>query len=92
MALIGYTLVVASSGATLQLLRRCHTPFDSGAKAQSAHYFCDMKDSCTSHYYITAFSLVFTEVTTASLQWCDRCMDQEHRGGPRIRDRRHMNN
>ena len=49
MASIGYTLAVASSGATLQPLPRCHTPFDSGVKAQSVRYFFGTRDSCTRH-------------------------------------------
>jgi hypothetical protein len=49
MASIGYTLVVASFVATLQLSPRCHTPFGSGVKAQSVLYFFGTRDSCTHH-------------------------------------------
>jgi hypothetical protein len=49
MASIGYTLAVASFGVTLRPSPRCHTPFGSGAKAQSVRYFFGTRDSCRRH-------------------------------------------
>lgn len=62
MVSIGYTLVVVSSGATRRLLPRYHMLFGSGARGQSAHYFFDMRDSCTRHH---AYA-----VLNAVLIWC----------------------
>jgi hypothetical protein len=82
MASIGYTLVVASSGATRRPLLRYHTLFGFGARGQSAHYFFDMKDSCTRHHNFAVLNTVLI-----SLQRCDRCMDQEYWWRPWIRHR-----
>jgi hypothetical protein len=58
MASVGYTLVVVSSGATRRLLPRYHMLFGFGARAQSAHYFFDMRDSCKCHHAFAVLNSV----------------------------------
>jgi hypothetical protein len=58
MASVGYTLVVVSSEATRRLLPRYHMLFGFGAREPNAHYFFDMKDSCTRHHAFAVLNSV----------------------------------